>query len=279
MKNLAILCLLVVTVTQISCKSEYERIRSSGDPEEIYAKAIEYYDEGESMKAQTLFELIIGLYRGRPELEDIYLKYAYTFYNQGKYVMAAYYFENFSSTFGSSVHREESDFMKAFSYYMMSPNYRLDQQYSQRAIDGFQLFVNMYPTSERVSECNNLIDGMRAKLEQKTMATAELYFNLKQYQAATQTFENLLRDFPETEQAELIRYRMVLSAYLLADNSILDKQEERYGNALKYSDEFLKRYERSQYFKEVQTIQKQSTTKLKELNDGGYQNQSTRAGS
>lgn len=278
MRNRSILfsILALAALSFLSCKTEFERVRASGDPEEIYTKAIQYYDAGEHMKAQTLFELIIGLYRGRPELEDIYLKYAYTFYNQAKYVMASYYFENFSNTFGASVHREEADFMKAFSFYMLSPNYRLDQTYTQKAIDGFQVFVNMYPASERVAECNALIDGMRVKLEQKMYATADLYFNVKQYQAATQTFDNILRDFPETDRAEYIRYRMVLAAFLLADNSILDKQEERFNESLKYANDFLKRHAQSKYTTEVQGIQKQSTVKLNQLKDGGYQNKGAR---
>lgn len=263
----------------VSCKSEFERIRISQDVDLIYKESMEYYEDRDYIKAQTLFELVIPAFRGKKELEDLYFKYAYTFYYSEQFILASYYFQNFSNTFSTSVLREEADFMSAYSNYKLSPTYRLDQTYTDKAIEEFQLFVNTYPESERVEECNQLIDIMRKKLEEKSYAAAELYFNLRQYQAATQSFENVLKDFPETKKAEQIRYMIIRSAYLLADNSILDKRMERYQEAMKNCQEFLTRYEDSDYRKEVASIFDDCEQKLKSLQDGGYQEQSARAGS
>ncbi|MCB0619639.1 MAG: outer membrane protein assembly factor BamD [Saprospiraceae bacterium] len=270
---------LLLALAGAGCKSEFEKIRASGDNESIYKEAMKFYEEGEFQKAQTLFELVIGSFRGRPELEDIYFKYAYTYYYLEKYVLAAYYFKNFSNTFPTNPLRQEADFMTAYSNYRLSPSFRLDQTYTQSAIDEFQLFVNTYPESERVEECNLLIDQLRQKLERKAYATGELYFDLRQYQAATQTFENLLKDFPETDNSEYIRYMIVRSAFLLADNSIFEKQRERYQTALDYATDFLEKYQDSKYLSEVQTIFDQSSNKLNSFTDGGYKNQSAGAGS
>ncbi len=65
------------------CKSEFEKIRASGNPDLIYTKAFDYYEQGEFLRAQTLFELIIPAYRGKPELEKVYFNYAYTYYKLG----------------------------------------------------------------------------------------------------------------------------------------------------------------------------------------------------
>ena len=43
-------------------------------------------------------------------------------------------------------------------YYLDSPDFTLDQDNTYKAIESLQLFINMYPKSERVSECNQLID-------------------------------------------------------------------------------------------------------------------------
>ena len=270
-----VLVLFLVSIT--ACKSEYERIRLSGDPTTIYQKAMEYYEDREYLKAQGLFELVLPAYRGKKELEDIYFKYAYSYYYLGQYILASYYFKNFSNTFSTSLLREESDFMTAYANYKLSPSYRLDQSYSEQAIEGFQLFVNTYPESERVEECNQLIDIMRQKMEEKAFAAAELYFDLRQYQAATQSFENMLKDFPETENAEEVRYMIVRSAYLLADNSIFEKRKDRYKEAEKAASEFLAKYSRSDYKKEIQSLLDDCEQKLKEFQDGGYQKQGSRA--
>ncbi|MEO1626177.1 MAG: outer membrane protein assembly factor BamD, partial [Bacteroidota bacterium] len=250
-----------------SCKSEFERIRSSSDSELLYKEAFEYYDEGEYLKAQTLFELIISGLRGKVEAEKVYFYYAYTHYHLRKFISSNYYFKNFANTFPNSQYREEADYMMAFSHYRMSPSFRLDQTYSEKAIEGFQLFVNTYPTSERVEKCNLLIDEMRRKMERKSMDEAQLYFDLRQYQASIHSFENMLRDFPETTNAEKIRYMMVKSSYLLAVNSIFEKKAERFEESEKYAELFLARYDKSEYREEVKSIKKTAAKQIRIVGD------------
>ncbi len=265
------LFLTISLLASSSCKSEFEKIRASGDTELIYQKALEYYEAEDWQRAQTLFELIISAFRGRPELEDLYFKYAYTYFHLGRYVLANYYFSNFSNTFPHSAKREEADFMAAYSFYQLSPSYRLDQSYTLKAIDAFQLFVNTYPDSPRVPECNRLIDQMRLKLERKAYDAAQLYFNLRDYQAAIVSFENLLKDFPETRNAEHVRYMLVRSAFLMAENSIYEKQQERFRQTLEYAHNFLNKYRDSAYVNEVREIATRAETILKQFANDGYQ--------
>jgi outer membrane protein assembly factor BamD len=262
-----------------SCKSEFEKIRSSGDAELLYKKAYEYYEQEEYQKAQTLYELIISSYRGKKEAEDIYFKYAYTYYHLERYILASYYFKNFASTFSTSSFREEADFMTAYSNYQLSPTFRLDQSYSQEAIDAFQLFVNTYPNSERVEQCNQLIDEMRAKQEKKAFEEGKLYFDLRQYQAAMHSFENLLKDFPESKNVEEVRFMIIKASYLLAQNSVVGKQEERYKETIEKSSEFLSKSNNADFQKEINTIYKNSSKKLNQINNVGYQNESAGSGS
>lgn len=261
------------------CKSEFEKVRISGNTDMIYKKAFEYFEEGDYLKSQALLELLIPAYRGKKELEQIYFTYAYTYYHDKKYLLASYYFKNFASTFPSSLLREEAEFMSAYANFALSPSFRLDQTYSEKAIDEFQLFINTFPNSDRVKDANQLIDQMRIKLEQKAFTEAELYFNLRQYQASTLSFENLIKDFPETKRGEQVRYMIVKAEYQLAENSIVDKQLERYQSAMKYSREFLNKYAQSAYREEVATIFDRSKNKIKSLENERYQNQSAGSGS
>ncbi|HHB77829.1 MAG TPA: outer membrane protein assembly factor BamD, partial [Saprospiraceae bacterium] len=52
--------LAVVLVGVVSCKPEFEKIRTSGDSKLIYEKAVVYYDAEEWYKAQQLFEMLIN---------------------------------------------------------------------------------------------------------------------------------------------------------------------------------------------------------------------------
>ena len=260
-----------------SCKSDFEKLRATGDVDEIYKKGFEYYEDQEYLKAQNLFELIINNLRGKVEAEKVYFYYAYTHYHLRRYVLASYYFKNFSSTFPNSTYREEADFMMGFANYQLSPNARLDQTYSGKAIEQFQIFVNTYPTSERVEECNKLIDIMRRKLEKKAFAEGELYYDLRQYQAATKSFENLLKDFPESPDAERVRFLIMKGNYLLAQNSVFKKQRERYELTMTYYKKFINKYPLSSYRKDADAIFNNTTKKLKQLENDRYQIQSARS--
>ncbi len=260
-------CLLVsgLLLLTVACKSNYEKIRTSADADLILKTAFENYDQGQYQRAQTLFELVMTNIRARPEAEKANFQYAYTHYYLKQYVLAAYYFKTFANTFTNSTFREEAAFMSAFSNYQQSPTYRLDQTDSQKAIEEFQVFVNLFPESKRVEECNRLIDELRRKLEEKAFAEGELYYNLRQYQSAVISFDNLLRDYPESPDAERVRYLIAKGSYLLGDNSVVDKKEERYLNAAKRAADFLEKYPSGTYSKEVRQIQKSAEQAAKNV--------------
>lgn len=255
-----------------SCRSEFEQIRTSGDSKRVYDSAMAYYDAGEYSKAQTLLEICISNFRGMKEAEDIYFKYSYTYYYLQNYIMSSYYFSNFSQTYSTSSLREDADFMSAYSNYLLSPTFRLDQTYTQKAIDELQLFVNTYPFSERVTECNRLMDELRKKQEKKVFDSGKLYYDIRQYQAAIQTFDNLLKDFPDTSNPDEVRYFIVKSAYQYAVNSVVLRKEERFRETLSKAELFLKKYPDSTYSSEVRSIVADTNQQLKQLEDVRYQN-------
>jgi len=124
-----------------SCKTEFEKIRTSNDPTKILVEATKQYDDENYLKAQSLYDIIIPFYRGKKEADDIFYKYAYTHYNLNDYILASHYFDSYAKTFGNSTKKEEASFMAAYSNYQLSPAYRLDQTYTKKAIAELQLFV------------------------------------------------------------------------------------------------------------------------------------------
>lgn len=276
MKFTSLLTLFFVALITFGCKSEFETIRTSGDAALWLQKANEYYDAEEFQRAQTLYELTIAPYRGKAEAEQIAYRYAYTYYYTRQYVLASYYFKNFATTYGGSTLKEEADFMSAYANYKLSPVYRLDQSYSVKAIEGFEEFANRYPSSDRISEANLLIDEMRAKMELKDFESAKLYVDLRRFESAQQSFENVLKDYPETQRAEEVRYLMAKSQYQYADLSYVTRKGERFDKAEKLINAFLERYPESQYAEEISDLSKKTTKQLKELENVRYQSTGSR---
>lgn len=274
MKKFPILILLFA-IGLTSCKSEFEKLRTSSEPKKIYKSALEYYDQGDYVKAQTLFELAIPYYRGNKEAEDLYFKYANTHFYLKEYILASHYYKNFATTYYTSEKKEEAEYMSAYSKYKLSPNHRLDQTSSLEAIDAFQNFANNFPESERVAECNVLIDELRAKLEEKAFNEGKLYHDLNRFDSAMRAFENMLKDFPDAQRAEEVRFLILKSSYLLAKNSIYEKKKERFEQCINKYELFSKKYGNSSYTREAKKIHTNSINELNTFNDVGHKNTST----
>jgi len=259
------LYIVLITSSLAACKSSFEQVRTSNDPKRIYDESFKYFEKGDYYRAQTLMELIINQFKGTKEGEELYFKYAYTHYNQGTYQLASTYFNNFAATFPYSAYTEEADFMAALCQYKLSPSFRLDQEPSFKAIDAFQDFANKYPDSDRVPKCNELIDELRSKLEEKAFEEGNLYYNLGQYEASVTAFQNMLSQYPESARAELVRFLIFKGSYLYAQKSVYDKRAERYGEAQVRFKEYNNRYPAGKNMREARDINKQIDIESKNL--------------
>ncbi len=257
--------IIFMVAVLFSCKSEFESLRASNQPEKIYVAANKYFKDKEYDKAIALYDVVIQYYRGRQEAEDLFFNYAYAHYHQQDYILSSTYFKNFAGTFANSPNKAEAEYMAAYSNYMMSPNYKLDQTYTAKAIDGMEQFINLYPGTERAEMANRLIDEMRRKLELKSFEQGTLYYKIGQYQAAMASFQNTLKDFPESDKIEEIRFLILKSSFILADKSVYEKKEERFNEALNHYETFSKKHPESKMLKEATTIQKQILAELKKL--------------
>ncbi len=265
MKNNLILFSLSLVFMLTACKTEFEKIRSSNDPEKMFTQANKYYDEGEFLNAQTLYEIIIPYYRGKAQAEDLFYKFANTHFELGQYILASHYFASFGKTYYNSDKKEEAEYMAAYSNYRLSPSPKLDQTNSEEAIAKFQAFINAHPNSERVEDCNNLIDELRSKLEQKAFNQGKLYFKTGNYISAMVSFESMLKDFPESARSEEERYLILQSSYQLAVNSVYEKKKERFEKVLVYSNTLLRKFPKSKYRKEAKAIVKDAKSELKKF--------------
>jgi len=254
----------LLTALLFSC-SEYQKVLKSSDYNLKYQKASEYYAEGEYYKALTLYEELISVFKGTDKAEIVLYNYADCQYKQRDYVLAAYYFDNFTKTFPYSDNTQKAAYTAAYCYYLNSPRPSLDQTDTYKALDAMQLYINKYPKSDLVSEANNIIETLRGKLEKKAYENAKLYFKLGDYNAASITLKNNIKEFPDSEFREEILYLIVKSSFLLSEMSISSKQGERYQNTISEYYVFIDEYPNSEYLKEIEKMYEQSVNLIKNL--------------
>lgn len=250
MKTSKYLILGILIVFCTSGCSEYQRVIKSSDYTLKYEKAKEYYNKKKYSKSVVLFEELLTIYRGTTKAEDIYYYYAYSHYGLGDYLLANHFFSTYASIYPMSSRVEETEFMAAYCHYLDSPRDVLEQTNTYMAINELQSFINRFPHSERVSRCNDLIEELRKKLENKAFRNAIQYFNMEKYNSASVAFHNILREFPDTDRRFELYYMIVKSSYLYGKLSVKSKKRERLmlakENYLKFAEKLVgSKYEKS----------------------------------
>jgi len=222
---------LILSFTIVSC-GPYQKILKSSDSELKFSKAIEYYEAGNYKPAMQLFEQIQPYFKGTDKAEKLAFYNANCYYKTKDYVLASYYFKSFASNYSTSGYTEEALYLSAYCSYLESPRSSLDQTSTKEAISAMQLFINLYPKSLRVPECNKIIDELRAKLEKKEIDIAMLYYKMSDYKASVVALNNVLKDYPDTKSKELILYSIFKAKYEYAILSVYDKRTERLSDAM-----------------------------------------------
>ena len=259
-----VLFIVIAAFLFVGC-TDYSKVLKSKDYNLKFEKAKEYFHKGSCSKALPLLEELLSLFRLTSKGEDVYYYYAKTNYCIGEYYVAGYYFKSFVKTYPGSTRTEECHFLGAMCNVMNSPEPTLDQTDTKRAIDDLQMFMNRYPESPRQDTCDNLVKGLRNKLETKAMDGAKLYYQLERYNSAKVTFGNILIDYPDTEFKEEVLFMMVKSSYKLADNSIESKKEERFKETMKSYHKFANAFPESQDLKEAESFYYASLKELERI--------------
>jgi len=241
MKKIVSLFLLVILFG--SC-SEYQKALKTEDVAVKFEMATKLYDAGKYNDAIRLMEQIAPAYRGKPQAEKLFYMFSMSYYNTKQYYLAAYQFESFVSGYPKSEKIEESAYLGAKCFSMLSPVYSLDQTDTFKAIDKLQGFIDSYPNSTYLPEANKALKVLNEKIEKKVYENAKGYHTIMDYKSAMVSLDNFVADYPGTPFKEDALFYKYDSAYQLAINSISSKMEERlnvaktaYNNLIKFKSE------------------------------------------
>ena len=257
---------ILIALTVLSSCSEYQKALKSEDIATKFKMGEDLYNEGKFAKANRLFAQIVPNYRGKPQAEKLMYLYSNSFYKMKDYYVAGYQFERFVSSYPNSEKIEESAFLSAKSYYMLSPVYSKDQTETKDAIEKLQEFINLFPDSQYVSEANTLVQELDFKLEKKAFEIAKQYKEIapgytKDFNAAIKSFDNFLFDFPGSKLREDAMFYKLDAMYEQALNSVEYKntiqeglvyvKKSRLENAKEFSNTFKKTFNNSKYMEAV----------------------------
>lgn len=254
----------LISIVLTSCDG-YNKLLKSKDFEKKYEAALQYYDKKDYFKAQQLFDELLVIYRGTPRAEEIFFRYAYTYFYMDNYADAADYFQRYAATFPKSAKAEEAYFMSAFCKYKDSPRFSLDQTSTYDAINQMQSFVNVFPNSTRVADCNRYMDELRKKLEKKEFERAKLYHTTGYDKSAVTALNLFVKENPGSEYREEAMYLVADAALRYALRSVAAKRTERLGEAKQAVERYKTTYPSGSFTTRIVALSKRIETEALQI--------------
>lgn len=258
--------LLAALFVFCSC-GEYNRLLKSNDPDEKYDYAKIYFEQGKYSRSATLLSDVVQIYRGTEEAENALWLLAMSYFNQKDYLSAGEYFVRYANNFPRGKHAMEARFNVAYGDYKDSPDARLDQDVTRRAIKELDSFVESYPHSALADSAAIMRMELTDRLCYKEYLSAKLYLDLgtymgNNYESAVITARNAQNEYPYSKYREDLAYVIFRARYEAAINSIAEKQEDRLREASDEYYTFINDYPEGKYSKEVTHLNERIQKKL-----------------
>lgn len=254
---------MVMSSLLLSSCGEYTKLTKSDDAQLKYDKAFEYYEKEDYYKAATLLESSVPSFRGTEKGEKGLFTMAMAHFKNKDYVMAKSYFATYCKGYPSGEYAEEAKFHIGYCYYLDSPDVKLDQTSTQKAIDELLSFSQLYPNSNKLPRVLDLIKELQEKLAEKEYLNAKLYYDLGDYMgnnylSAVVTATNAIKKFPDTQYKEELSFLILKSKYMQAVKSVETKKEDRYRDTIDEYYNFVRDFPESDHKKEAEKYFKKS---------------------
>ena len=248
-------CLLV------SC-SDYQKLLKSTDYEMKWTKANEYYEQKKYQRVIDLLEELQAIHKGTDRAEQTLYMLANSYFNRKDYISAASYFETYYKTYPKGTFTEDCRFLSGQAAYLNSPDPRLTQEETYKAIEELSVFLEFYPNTDKKEQVVKMLNELQDKLVYKQLLNCRLYYNLGNYMAKNNylscivTANNALVDYPVSQYREELFFLILKSRYMIALQSVDNLKIERYRATIDEYFSFKNEFPESKFKGEAEKILK-----------------------
>jgi len=220
--------------------------------EERFAMGKVNFDDEDYLDAINEFEIVKLQFPGSAVADDAQYYLAECRFKREEYLLAAMEYQTLKSSMPSSSFVPSAQYKIGSCYYHLAPNSNLDQEYTNRAIDEFQAFVEYYPSEELAPDATAKIKELTERLAKKIYDVANLYMVLEYYKSATIYYTIVFEKYHDTPFAEPALVGCVRS--LIARNKLNDARRD--------IDKYFDKYPDGQLKNDVLTLQQEVGAKL-----------------
>ncbi|MBZ0266198.1 outer membrane protein assembly factor BamD [bacterium] len=230
--------LLAVLIFAVGCGKGKRAEQLPADV--AWKKIMDHYNDGKYLDAVDRLEIFLINYSGSALADSAQYILAESHFEMKEYITAAAEYERTVVQYPQSHLAESALYKLGESFYKLSPKFSLDQTYTNKAINGFQLFIEDFPTSDRVEDAQDKIFELRQKLARKEFRNGRLYSIMKEPTAARIYYQLVMDNYYDTEYAALSQF-YIAKTYEQQEDWVAAIEEfnkflEKYGDHEKSSD-------------------------------------------
>jgi len=236
--------LVAVSLMVGACSHEAPTVQLSA--EDRFALGVKKFQDEDYLGAIEEFKVITLQFQGTSVADKAQFYMAECRFRREEYILAAYEYDMLIRTMSTSELVGKARFQRATCFYELSPKYYLDQDYSRKAIDEYQAFLEYFPTDSLAPVAESRIGELNTKLAHKEFNNGMTYLKLEYYKAATYYFDLVLEKYHDTPYAEpsLLRKAEAL------------RYRKRFSDAKQELAKFLARYPSSTLRPEAEALDK-----------------------
>ncbi len=223
------------------CSSSKPITTATARVNEGYTKAMKLYDKGDYKQAAIDFESLLFTSRATALEDDVLYYLAQSYYRSGDYLLSAEMFTRLQQQISSTPYARTSQFLLAKSYEQLSPHFELDQQFTNKAIEQFGLYLELYPMVDS-SKIASDVETYRELL--KINPGNDSY--KQSYRTATAQFARIDTLRYAEKAIPVLREKLAHNMFSIAHQYI---QLKKYKAAGIFYDEVIKRYADTNFFK------------------------------
>ncbi|MFZ1976893.1 MAG: outer membrane protein assembly factor BamD [Bacteroidota bacterium] len=221
------------------CSGEEAIKQLSADQQ--FAIGMQKFHDEEYLDAIDAFKVITLQYQGSRFADAAQFYMGECRFLREEYVLAAFEYDLLIKNMPMSKYVINARFQKGTCYYALSPKSYLDQEYTKKAIDAYQAFLEYHPSDSLAVQADARIRELTHKLAEKDYENGVIYMKMEYYKASTYYFDLILDKYYDTEYAEPSFFKKIQSLYF----------RRRYSDATKELDNFVKKYPASSFIAEV----------------------------
>lgn len=231
-----------------------------------YKRALNYYNKSSYLSAAQIFEQLYPLSIGTPYGDTILYLFADCYFKNKDYQLAAYHFKDYVRRYPGTARTELAALNCVKACYYVSPSYEVDQSDTKYAIEEIRDYINKYPNSPYIGECNDMLDELRNKLAQKDFEVIKLYYNTENYKATQIMVRNFMKEFSYSKFAPEALFILVKNNFDFASKSVDSKKKERYLACIEAYDALHIQYPNSDFVKQANKFYNQSLNQINIIN-------------